>query len=91
MDKLNTFFEKHGLKIIAILLVLTYSKSCSMDSELTLLKKATRINTEVMKKTIKIEGLRSELRMIQATDRKLIDVNRQNQIEIEIKTLEAVN
>ena len=37
---------------------------------------------------IKIEGLKSEKRMIQATDRKLMDVQRQTQIEQEINILE---
>ena len=41
-----------------------------------------------LRKEIKIEGLQSEKRMIQATDRKLMDVQRQNQIEQEINKLE---
>jgi len=32
-------------------------------------------------------GLESEKRMIQATDRKLLDVQRQTQIDVEIKNL----
>ena len=34
-------------------------------------------------------GLESEKRMIQATDRKLLDVQRQTQIEEEIKRLKS--
>jgi hypothetical protein len=34
-------------------------------------------------------GLESEKRMIQATDRKLLDVQRQTQIEVEIKNLKS--
>jgi hypothetical protein len=34
-------------------------------------------------------GLESEKRMIQATDRKLLDVQRQSQIEEEIKILKS--
>jgi hypothetical protein len=34
-------------------------------------------------------GLESEKRMIQATDRKLLDVQRQTQIEEEIKLLKS--
>jgi hypothetical protein len=37
-----------------------------------------------LKNEIRVEGLKSELRMIQATDRKILDVQRQNQIEVEI-------
>lgn len=40
------------------------------------------------KKYIKIEGLKTEKRMIQATDRKILDVNRQSEIDIEIEKLE---
>jgi hypothetical protein len=37
---------------------------------------------------LKVEGLKAEKRMIQATDRKILDVNRQTQIDEEIKKLE---
>ena len=40
------------------------------------------------KKEIIIEGLKSEKRMIQSTDRKILDVNRQSQIDKEISSLE---
>ena len=39
------------------------------------------------KTDLTIEGLRTEKRMIQATDRKMLDVQRQNEIEKEIATL----
>jgi hypothetical protein len=93
MEKINQFFAKHGSKVIVILLVLVYFKSCSVDSEVTLLKKAAKANTEIINalpsaKDVKIEGLNAEKRMIQATDRRLLDVKRQSEIEAEIKTLE---
>jgi hypothetical protein len=93
MEKINQFFAKHGSKVIVILLVLVYFKSCSVDSEVTLLKKAAKANTEIINalpsaKDVKIEGLNAEKRMIQATDRRLLDVKRQTEIEAEIKTLE---
>ena len=50
--------------------------------------KLNKIPSEV---DLRIEGLKSEKRMIQATDRRIYDVNRQNQIEIEIKELEEKN
>ena len=37
---------------------------------------------------LKIEGLKSEHRMIQATDRKMFDLQRQSQIEKELESLE---
>ena len=92
MEKINQFFAKHGSKVIAILLVLVYFKSCSIDSEVTSLKKAAKANTEIINalpnvKDVKIEGLKAEKRMIQATDRKILDVQRQTQIEQEIEQL----
>ena len=92
MNKINQFFATHGSKVIAVLLVLVYFKSCSIDSEVTTLKKVTKTNTETINqlptsKDVKIEGLNVEKRMIQATDRKIIDVQRQTQIEAEIEAL----
>jgi hypothetical protein len=92
MNKINQFFAAHGSKVIAVLLVLVYFKSCSIDSEVTTLKKVTKENTEIINqlptsKDVKIEGLNAEKRMIQATDRKILDVQRQNQIEAEIEVL----
>lgn len=94
MNKLNLFLEKHGIKIILVLVFLTWIKSCSIDSELTTVKKELRkeqevINTLPTKSDLRIEGLKVEKRMIQATDRKMLDVQRQTQIEQEIKTLET--
>ena len=40
------------------------------------------------KRELKIEGLNSEKRMIQSTDRKLFDMNRQSEIDKEISQLE---
>ena len=101
MNKFNLFFEKHGMKVLTVLVLLTWLKGCSIDSELTLVKKELRAKeegiTEIKKsiealptsKDVQIEGLRSEKRMIQATNRKMLDVQRQNEIEKEIAELEA--
>lgn len=92
MNKINQFFETHGSKVIAVLLLLVYFKSCSIDSNVIALKKAIKSNTELINQLptstdVKIEGLKVEKRMIQATDRKILDVQRQNQIEAEIEAL----
>tara|TARA_Y100000389_G_C17449734_1_gene513940 strand:+ start:1910 stop:2209 length:300 start_codon:yes stop_codon:yes gene_type:complete len=42
MNKLDTFLTKHGTKIVVAMLVLTYFKSCGVDSELTKIKKDQR-------------------------------------------------
>ena len=45
-------------------------------------------NTTVTVIDLKIEGLKSEKRMIQSCDRKKFDLDRENQIDHEIKELE---
>jgi len=94
MEKLNLFLEKHGTKLILVLLLLTWFKSCSIDSELTIVKKEIRkekltIDSLPTATDLRIEGLKAEKRMIQATDRRILDVQRQTQIEKEIKDLES--
>ena len=94
MNKFNLFFEKHGIKVLSALVLLTWLKTCSIDSELTVVKKELRKEQEIVHKLptatdLQIEGLKAEKRMIQGTDRKMLDVQRQNQIEKEIKELEA--
>jgi hypothetical protein len=92
MNKFNLFLENHGTKIVLVLLMLTYMKSCSIDSEVSKLKKEAKANQEIINalptaKQLQIEGLKAEKRMIQATDRKMLDVQRQNVIEKEIEKL----
>lgn len=96
MNKIDNFLSKHGIKIILILLVLTYLKSCGTSSELHKVKKEfqaqkTIIDALPTKKDIEIEGLKAEKRMIQSVDRKILDVNRQSQIDVEINKLQSKN
>jgi len=88
MNKFNLFLEKHGIKIIIVLVFLTYMKSCSVNSEVTKVKKQIAVlDSLATKKDLEIEGLKSEKRMIQATDRKMMDVQRQSEIDKQIETL----
>jgi hypothetical protein len=48
-------------------------------------------NITVTGEELEIEGLKSEKRMIQATDRKMLDVQRQSEIEKTIDSLEKIN
>ena len=94
MQKLELFLQKHGIKVALVLLILIYFKSCGVDRELTKVKKELQASQEILKtlpteKQLQVEGLKSEKRMIQATDRKILDVQRQTQIEEEIKKLET--
>ena len=43
MNKFNSFLAEHGTKIIIILLVLVYFKSCSVGSDLDKVKKDLRV------------------------------------------------
>ena len=55
MNKFNKFFADHGIKIIIVIMVLTYFKSCSIDSEVERIKKEQRILT------IEIDTLSSQI------------------------------
>jgi hypothetical protein len=93
MNKVEQFLQKHFTKIVVVLLVLILFKSCGTGSDLSTLKKEVKAQQEIINalptsKDLQIEGLKSEKRMIQATDRKILDVQRQTQIEEEIKKLD---
>lgn len=94
MNKLENFLSKHGTKMILVLLLLTFFRSCGTNSELKKVKKElqalqTQIKEVPSKKDLEIEGLKSEKRMIQSTDRKMLDVTRQSAIDLEIKKLQS--
>jgi hypothetical protein len=55
MNKFNKFFADHGIKIIIAIMLLTYFKSCSIDSEVERIKKDQRILT------IEIDTLSSQI------------------------------
>ena len=90
MNKVEQFLQKHGLKVVIFLLLLTYMKSCGVDREVVKIKKQlTTLDSLATKKDLEIEGLKAEKRMIQATDRKMLDVQRQSEIDVELKKLGA--
>lgn len=94
MEKINFILQKHSNLIIVILLMILLLKSCGNENRL-LNKKIESLTvkidsmraTSVTKKDLKIEGLKTEKRMIQSTDRKILDVNRQAEIDKEIDLL----
>ena len=94
MNKFETFITKHFSKIVLFLLIAILFNTCGnpvkplnkrIDS-LTL-KIDSLSNISVNKKDLRIEGLKSEKRMIQSTDRKILDVNRQSEIDKELESL----
>ena len=100
MNKVINFLKQWGVLILVLLLLV---RSCSLSSKveklskenltnvtyLDSLVKSETISIEEFKKIVEIEGLRSEKRMIQSTDRKTLDVSRQTEIDNEIKVLES--
>jgi Tfp pilus assembly protein PilO len=88
MNKLDTFLSKHGSKIIIALLVLTYFKSCGIDSEVEKVKKELRqveaevdtlasqiVNEAEMIKLIKEVPAWKTLRIEEISDKERISIN----------------
>lgn len=101
MKKILDFLNRNGVLIIVILLCVVFMKECSTSKKVKKMDKhnTERIeslerkidslsNTTVTVIDLKIEGLKSEKRMIQSCDRKKFDLDRENQIDHEIKELE---
>jgi cell division protein FtsL len=94
MNKFNEFIGKYFNFITLALLVILFLRTCNSDThsinkriDTLSVKIDSLTSTTVTKKDLQIEGLKSEKRMIQSTDRKILDVNRQSQIDKEIENL----
>ena len=97
MKKLNEFIDKYYRKVFFFLLIVIFVNTCGSPNKPvnkrldTLTQKIDSLeNVMVTKKALQIEGLKAEKRMIQSTDRKMLDVQRQTVIDTEIKKLEEV-
>ena len=92
---MKKFLEKNFVIIVLVIALFTFFKGCGDGRELVKIRKeveAIKDSTytkEELNVELQIMGLESEKRMIQATDRKLLDVQRQTQIEEEIKKLKS--
>jgi hypothetical protein len=92
---MKKFIENNFVLIVLVIVLLSFFKSCGDSRELSKMRKEVQIikDSTYTKKELGIElkimGLEAEKRMIQATDRKLLDVQRQTQIEEEIKKLKG--
>lgn len=90
---MKNFIEKNFTIIVLVVALLGLMKSCGDARELSKIRKEIQsIKDSTYTKQelgieLKVMGLESEKRMIQATDRKLLDVKRQTEIENEIKNL----
>ena len=90
---MKKFIKENFTVIVLVISLLAFFKGCSYSREISKIKNeiksikdSTYTKTELLKE-LKISGLEAEKRMIQATDRKLLDVRRQTEIEEEIKKL----
>jgi len=88
MNSFNKFFKDHGMKVLIVLLILSYFKSCSIDSELERIKKDQRIltteidtlstqivNEEEMIFLIKTVPAWKTLRIEEISDKERISIN----------------
>ena len=91
---MKEFVQKNFTVIVLVIALLTFFKGCSDSREITRIKneikqiKDSTYNKKEMSIILQIEGLKSEKRMIQATDRKMLDVQRQTQIDEELSVLQ---
>ena len=91
---MKNFIQKNFTIIVLVIALLGLFKSCGDGRELSKMRKEIESikdsthTKEEMDVRLRIEGLKSEKRMIQATDRKILDVTRQTQIDNEITKLE---
>jgi hypothetical protein len=96
MKKLDNFIDLNFNKIVLFLLIVIFVQTCGDGGNKKLIRRIETLsskidslqNISVTKKDLQIEGLKSEKRMIQSTDRKILDVNRQSQIDEELKRIE---
>jgi hypothetical protein len=94
MKKIEEFIVKHYQKLVLLLLVVILFNTCgNPNKQLTKKVEVLSDNIDslevvtVTKKDLTIEGLKVEKRLIQSTDRKILDVNRQSEIDKELETL----
>lgn len=91
---MKNFIDKNSTYIILVLLILIFINGCNNSSKLNKIDKNLIIITNStykkpdLEKVLKIEGLKAEKRMLQSTDRKLLDLNREKEIDVELSKLE---
>ena len=90
---MKNFIQKNFTVIVLVIALLTFLKGCSDSRRLSKIEKDIQsikdstYTKEEMNIQLKISGLEAEKRMIRATDRKILDVQRENDIDAEIKKL----
>ena len=93
---MKKFIQNNFTVIVLVIALLGFFKGCGDSRDLSKIKKeiqAIKDSTytkDQLQRQLRISGLESEKRMIQATDRKLLYVRRQTEIEDEIKKLNSI-
>lgn len=98
MKQILETIDTWGVRVMIIMVVIIFFRTCRLNGRIDKLDKnlistSDTINGKIdrvdstIRREIKIEGLRSEKRMIQSTDRKIFDLNRQTEIDKEINEL----
>jgi hypothetical protein len=87
MKLILNFIDTWGIRVMFFLVVITFFKTCTTNSRVTSVNDSVDSLSVKLRKEIKIEGLKSEKRAIQASDRKILDVTRQTQIDQEINKI----
>jgi hypothetical protein len=88
MKAILNFIDAWGVRIMFLLVVIIFFKTCTTNTKVQNVNDSVDTLSVKLRKEIKIEGLKSEKRAIQASDRKILDVNRQTEIDQEIFKLE---
>ena len=88
MKAILNFIDAWGVRIMVFLVVIIFFKTCTTNTKVQNVNDSVDSLSVKLHKEIKIEGLKSEKRAIQASDRKILDVNRQTEIDQEISKLE---
>lgn len=89
MKRITQFIDNNFEMIVVVILIFNLMSKCTSDKRMSNIEKSI-IELEVrQEKVIKLEGLKSEKRMIQSTDRKILDVQRQSELDKEISILES--
>jgi hypothetical protein len=96
MKNFLNILDVWGLRLMTLLVIIIFMKTCSTNSRVDKVKTQVQLNnTKIdslaieLRKEIRIEGLETERRMIQSTDRDIMDVNRQGKIGEIIDSLRA--
>lgn len=87
MKSVLNFIDVWGVRIMFFLMVIVFFKTCNINTKVENVNESVDSLSVKLHKEIKIEGLKSEKRAIQASNRKILDVNRQTDIDQEINKI----